>query len=565
MRIKLAQTGLLIALLIAVIMPLANCLTHDQENVQKNDAVHVIEPMIRLLNASAANRADTPLAPAMDIEEIWAIEDTRQESESPLVVGMRNGEHVLGYDEPSQTFYCTIGLDFPDDAWPELELYVQGADDETPVNAVFVDDYTYDYPADSVADGYRYELIAYTDTQYAYIGVVFTGLPIVTMDIFYDGEVEEQYVPAHVSVAGAGYEAIDTAALTHMRGGGVYKGIDKFSYRIQFHDEMGRGSKKTKDLSVLGMEADSDWLLICNAQEETAARNYLAYEMWKMWHADEPAPMKLESELVELFVDDEYMGIYQLMERVDAQEEILGMGGDLQTDSAVRLVIASNRGEKPSKSYGTRSSFFAEYRYGPGEDADAVFERFDAYARMNEIVEDRPDDEEFAELAQKYVDLDSALNYYLFMQACGLSDNVINNLYVWMMEEEGRMVYKFSPWDMDYCLLETGFQEDGSVVPYFEEKMVFVHRMLDLNLMNSRERLWEIWQEKRKTILSDAAVWDWIMDMQTYLNASGAYRRESNKWRGGAYQVNMTPMLDFELEHLWTVESTLAQRWPLED
>ena len=555
-------TAMLILCLTLAMIPLTDMLSSG-ENQEQDALRQAIADTLSMQRKHESRPPDVAVMPCMDIEDVWAIEDTRREAGQQLVKCLKNGKSRLGYDREQDTFYCTIGMETGDD-WPQIQLFAESNAQEE-LHIAWVDDYTYDYPCDAMEDEYRYELIAYTDTQYAYIGVVFTGLPIVTMDIFYDGEVGEQYVPAHVSVAGAGYEAIDTAALTHMRGGGVYKGIDKFSYRIQFHDEIGRGSKKTKDLSVLGMEEDSDWLLICNAQEETAARNYLAYEMWKMWHADEPAPMKLESELVELFVDDEYMGLYQLMERVDAQEEILGMGGDLQTDSAVRLVIASNRGEKPSKSYGTRSSFFAEYRYGPGEDADAVFERFDAYARMNEIVEDRPDDEEFAELAQKYVDLDSALNYYLFMQACGLSDNVINNLYVWMMEEEGRMVYKFSPWDMDYCLLETGFQEDGSVVPYFEEKMVFVHRMLDLNLMNSRERLWEIWQEKRKTILSDAAVWDWIMDMQTYLNASGAYRRESNKWRGGAYQVNMTPMLDFELEHLWTVESTLAQRWPLED
>lgn len=555
-------TAMLILCLTLAMIPLTDMLSSG-ENQEQDVLRQAIADTLSIQRKHESRPPDVAVMPCMDIEDVWAIEDTRREAGQQLVKCLKNGKSRLGYDREQDTFYCTIGMETGDD-WPQIQLFAE-SDAQEELHIAWVDDYTYDYPCDAMEDEYRYELIAYTDTQYAYIGVVFTGLPIVTMDIFYDGEVEEQYVPAHVSVAGAGYEAIDTAALTHMRGGGVYKGIDKFSYRIQFHDEMGRGSKKTKDLSVLGMEEDSDWLLICNAQEETAARNYLAYEMWKMWHADEPAPMKLESELVELFIDDEYMGIYQMMERIDAQEEILGMGGDLQTDSAVRLVIASNRGEKPSKSYGTRSSFFAEYRYGPGGDADAVFERFDAYARMNEIVEDRPDDEEFAELAQKYVDLDSALNYYLFMQACGLSDNVINNLYVWMMEEEGRMVYEFSPWDMDYCLLETGFQEDGSVVPYFEEKMVFVHRMLDLNLMNSRERLWEIWQEKRETILSDAAVWDWIMDMQTYLNASGAYRRESNKWRGGAYQVNMTPMLDFELEHLWTVESTLAQRWPLED
>ena len=47
----------------------------------------------------------------MELEDAWAIEDTRMESETPLLAGMRNGDNELGYDEESRTFYCTIGME----------------------------------------------------------------------------------------------------------------------------------------------------------------------------------------------------------------------------------------------------------------------------------------------------------------------------------------------------------------------------------------------------------------------------------------------------------------------
>ena len=131
---------------------------------------------------AAVLRYGSPYAPVVepvkDIEEIWAIEDARVESEKPLVTALENRGVPLAYDAESNTFYCTLGLDHGDQ-WPDIHLT---APEAKGVELVFVDDYSYDWCADAIRDGYEYQIMAYTDTEFFYSYIVFTGLPIVCLN-----------------------------------------------------------------------------------------------------------------------------------------------------------------------------------------------------------------------------------------------------------------------------------------------------------------------------------------------------------------------------------------------
>ena len=113
-----------------------------------------------LLAANAAHER-TPVGEMIDIEDAWAIEEERQEAQMPLVSRMYNGESALGYDAGSDTFYCTLGMENGEN-WPELALSVQ---DAPGVTVCWIDDYAYDFCADAIREGYRDELLAYTDTE----------------------------------------------------------------------------------------------------------------------------------------------------------------------------------------------------------------------------------------------------------------------------------------------------------------------------------------------------------------------------------------------------------------
>ena len=94
--------------------------------------------------------------------------------------------------------------------------------------------------------------------------------------------------------------------------------------------------------------------------------------------------------------------------------------------------------------------------------------------------------------------------------------------------------------------------------------MPIPRRILDLNLGNSREMIWKIWNEKRSTILTDDAIYNWFMDMEAYVNRSGAALRDSQKWYGNAQLLDLAQMMSNETTHMSMIEHYLLALWPLE-
>lgn len=565
MRRKIIQTAMLVMLLAALLTLPAQILSAGQRADDSADAEHMIKPMLAMLEQSPQEKADAAIEPVLDIEDAWAIEDTREEREgTPLILGMRNGESELGYDADSRTFYCTLGLDTGDD-WPELALYAQGAEDADSLRIAWIDDYTYDYCSDAIRDGYRYELLAYTDTQYAYVGVVFTGLPTVTLHVHGGADaLGNEYTPARVSVSSAENEAINSGAWVHLRGGNSAKPIDKKSYRVEFHGLSDKGDKKTA-YSMLGMEADTDWLLIGNAQESTAIRNHLCWKMWSMWNEDGDAPAQLESRMVELFVDDAYMGLYQVLPRIDVEEEIVRMGGNLQTDTAARIIVGINVDEYPVLNRKQESNLWIEHRYEFRNRHERTFERIEDYAELMKTGDNALPDEEFARLAEQRIPARELLSYFLFSQVCGLgTDNIFNNLYVWTINREDGYVYYVSPWDMDLSLSIPEGGKEAEQGESLEMSFSLPCRMLNLDVNHCRETMWEIWQEKRE-LISEDALYEWIMGTTEEINASGAYAREAEKWYGEAAQLQGADLLYYTAARVKNVENSLRVLWPAEN
>lgn len=556
MRKKLLTALLCVLLLVAFMTPVAHQLTRtlaaQQEESEELLAMHV-EHAAHLEAGYGAQ-----VMPMIDIEEAWALEDTRSESENPLVTAMYSGGAALGCDMAQRTFYCTLGMD--GEEWPELVLSAVGAQG---VQVAWIDDYTYDWRTDALAEGYAYELIAYTDTAYEYIYVVFTGLPIVTLHA--GQEIGDTYIPCRATVSGAGYEAIDSAALTHTRGGGFYKGIDKESYRVEFHGVSSSGKDEKTPVSVLGMAADTDWLLVSNAGDETCMRNELCFDLWRRWNADGHTIMALDSRMVEVFVDDEYMGLYQLMPRVNADQEIADMGGDLTTDIAARMIGERYETGKPLFNAHELIDGVIELRYAPtGVSSGKAFDRYQPYIAMN-LPKESPDyltDEEFVKLALEHVDVMDTMSYYLFMQATTMTlDNVKNNLYIYAVEEEdGGYRYRFAPWDMDSCIKPL-FSDDTNM---FNFLWPIAMRTLDDNVHNARQVVRDLWEERRNTILTEDALYQWFLAAEETINASGAYLRETEKWRGGAVPLDLGALSAFMIDHMNAIERILYDTWPLD-
>ncbi|MBR5301310.1 MAG: CotH kinase family protein [Clostridia bacterium] len=494
----------------------------------------------------------SPYAPVVapapeDIEVIWAIEDARVESDVPLVTALENHGMRLGYDAQENTFYCPIGLNTGDE-WPQLHLTAPGAKG---VELVFVDDYSYDWPADALCDGYPYQILAYTDTEFAYAQIVFTGLPVVTIETA--DAITYEDTAAQVTMASP-EGGMTARAMTHLRGAGSAFS-EKKSYKIDFV----HGQKDSSAIAeVPGLGQADNIILLAGVLDPSLIRDRLSWDAYAMIaQADEPYGPR-RTQYAEVFVNDRYAGVYIMMEPVDNGEELQKRGQSApMTDSVYRSAQIAYAGERAYIENAARADSIYEVYHAP--DMSRAFDALQAYVKLETLPQGEAYDAEFERLAMAHIDLESIMRYYLFVQGGGMSDNVYNNMYVVASRENGKIVYRFAPWDMD---LTWGRFMDSSGEDFYHDLFTFgvVARMLEIDAGGvTRSTLTDMWRQMRETVFTLENVERMVEGYVYELDASGAYMRDALRWHGEERLADGYEIVTFAAEHFPALDEVFAR------
>ena len=121
-RKKIIGTGIKVFMLILCMLPVATWLSEGKTEYDEESIVAQALTMYRRHKRLPAGRT---IEPMIEMEDAWAIEDTREEAEEPLVTRMLHQGAELGFDRESRTFYCTLGMENTED-WPSLEIFAGG-------------------------------------------------------------------------------------------------------------------------------------------------------------------------------------------------------------------------------------------------------------------------------------------------------------------------------------------------------------------------------------------------------------------------------------------------------
>ena len=448
------------------------------------------------------------VGPVREIEEIWAIEDEREESEEPLVTRLFCNGAEAAYDAESNTFYCTLGLENGEE-WPEIELTtaknVGGG-----LTLCFVDDYAYDTCADAIRDGYAYQIMAYTDEAYSYSDVVFTGLPILSLHTA--EEITTEDTPAALNLAFGNGERLEANARAHLRGNASLVRLDKHSYKVEFTRT--EDGKKKIPQNVPGLGQTDEIILLAMGFDPNMVRDRLSWSMIeRIWPKDE-AFAPVGREYVEVFVNDAYQGAYLMMVPFDRRAEIEKAGaGSAQRDSLYRSVIAAvDKGRPIDEGY--------ELFIAP--DAENPFAGLQTYLRLDD---GEMDDETFCREAAAHIDVPSLMRYTLLVQGMALCDNIFNNMYVWAHETAAGVVYRFIPWDMDL----SWEKEPGA---YWDCWMIdaLACRVIELDVSGARAELAAQWRQMSEAGFTIDTVREELALYQHELTDSGAFLRDAERW-----------------------------------
>ena len=448
------------------------------------------------------------VGPVREIEEIWAIEDEREESEEPLVTRLFCNGAEAAYDAESNTFYCTLGLENGEE-WPKIKLTtaknVGGG-----LTLCFVDDYAYDACADAIRDGYAYQIMAYTDEAYSYSDVVFTGLPILSLHTA--EEITTEDTPAALNLAFGNGERLEANARAHLRGNASLVRLDKHSYKVEFTRT--EDGKKKIPQNVPGLGQTDEIILLAMGFDPNMVRDRLSWSMIeRIWPKDE-AFAPVGREYVEVFVNDAYQGAYLMMVPFDRRAEIEKAGaGSAQRDSLYRSVIAAvDKGRPIDEGY--------ELFIAP--DAENPFAGLQTYLRLDS---GEMDDETFCREAAAHIDVPSLMRYTLLVQGMALCDNIFNNMYVWAHETAAGVVYRFIPWDMDL----SWEKEPGA---YWDCWMIdaLACRVIELDVSGARGELAAQWKRMSEAGFTIDAVREELALYQHELTDSGAFLRDAERW-----------------------------------
>ena len=135
---------------------------------------------------------------------------------------------------------------------------------------------------------------------------------------------KDDYINGTFEISG---ENEDLVTNLRIRGrGNTTWSFPKKPYQIKFDNKE----------NVLGMPKDKKWILLANYSDKTMLRNELAFVLSRFSNLD----WTPESRFVELFINNEYLGVYQIVQKVEESSNRVNIGDDgylLEVDQLSRL------------------------------------------------------------------------------------------------------------------------------------------------------------------------------------------------------------------------------------
>lgn len=446
-----------------------------------------------------------------------ALMDSRTVTEEEILPGLIFAGEELPCDRASGTFYLPVDMDEP--SWERGTLQAAASG----VKVWLLDNPLEDDKQEAVRSGKSYRLLAVKGDVCREYALVFTGLPILTLDTDTGAEIryEEIYGTMRFYEADSKADWVTESVMSaHIRGGSSRLNPKK-SYKMTLYkkNQTGSGALRQNHLSFLGMREDDEWLLYAMYSEDTKVRDKLSLDVW-----NESGALEIDSEgfygyhmeYIEVFQNGEYYGIYGLMEPVDYKQL------DLTKENEAQPVEYLYKQKDPG---------VFELKGSWTEQTEEDFELLNAY-----LVYLEGDNSDFKEAVPDLIDVDNALDVWLYLQAVIGMDNIERNIFYPAVWEDGQYRLRFMPWDMDYSWGNVHDFDAGNRTRFSEEILTMRiawklgDRLIELDVENAREKVKERWQELRQTVYSDEWLTEHIDSYAHQVVDSGAFDRDGARW-----------------------------------
>ena len=365
----------------------------------------------------------------------------------------------------------------------------------------------------------------------------FTFLPLLQLQ----GSFGYNYNEGMLLVSSPDAQQTDTLAATIKWRGGSTNTTDKHkrNYKI----------KLQKNKSLLGLRNDDSWILDAGQADVFRLRNRIAMDLWNdfacpPYYIDkEPAARNgVSGRVVEVFLNNEYRGIYNFSENLDRKQMRLKKVQDGEIHGCLykgkswlrtQMFNVFNTYDNHSE---TLEGF--EVKYPDLQDNDTTDWRPLIEASNFALQSPRS---EFEAYVTDYFDVEPMIDYSLLLTVTSAVDNSGKNTFWAVYDKENEKKLTIAPWDLDATFgqrwggLLVGGTNDHSSPRYLSDVDVCVfYQFYRRNTLQFNDRLNQRYQELRQDgkVFSTDSLISRVSYYYHLLKNSGAADRETRKWSG---------------------------------
>ncbi|EDM44530.1 hypothetical protein SCB49_13200 [unidentified eubacterium SCB49] len=325
---------------------------------------------------------------------------------------------------------------------------------------------------------------------------------------------------------------VSTIGIEHR--GNISLKFPKKSFDIEFWDD--EISKESKDLSFNGLREDDDFVLDAMYNEPLRMRANFSQQLWRAIHTpyyidEEPeAKSGIGEQYVEVFVNNEYQGIFLMVDQVDRKllklkkkEEGI-VRGELYKAAYYQGATEFKEAPEFKSSLPHWGGFRLEY-----PDVEDYVYFFDNIQKTTAFVVNASE-EEFAANYTTHFNEQNLIDYYLFINLLRGTDNLGKNYYI--AKYNTNTPYFIVPWDLDGVLGTVIDGREMNITTDILSNHLF-SRLWDENPNEYRKKVIARWQELRQSHFKDEALFGTITNHITKFNEQHVFEREALLWKQG--------------------------------
>ena len=353
-------------------------------------------------------------------------------------------------------------------------------------------------------------------------------MPLITITT--DGPiVNSPAVHGVINVADADGNVITMHAGFKIRGTSSQQ-YDKKSYRVElWADETGT---LMADTTFLGLRSDDDWNLEAMWAQPLRLRDKVANELWMEMYqlpyleSEPDARPGIRMVYADLFINEEYMGVYALTERMDRKQ--LGLR---KYNGEVRGVLYKGNGPGAPTfdtlpNYDNTSDTWDNYEWVYPNESDTAINWNHLYSFTNFVI-NASDNVFYSQYAAQF-DKDNAIDYYLFINSLMGMDNMGRNIFLARYKKSS--TYMYLPWDLDAIW---GLDTDGNKTyntAGLKSNGFFDRLTQDCNDNGFVAMAQTRYNALRNGTLTTGHIMELVQNQYDELLENGVYEREHEAW-----------------------------------